>query len=343
MKTVPLQLFGAALGLLALVPGVHAKDKHYKIGLSNGWVGSEWRTQMVEEAQAAAQAWKARGVDVEVIVQSATKDVPAQIGDIRNFITEKVDAIIVNPNSPTALAPVFAQAKKANILVFATDGEVASKDAVFVGISQKDWAATSAKWLAETLGGKGNIITLNGVAGHPANQARVAGYKEVFAKYPNIKILNEANADWEEAKGQQVMKTLLATYPNLDGAWIQDGQAEGAWRAISDANRDTLPGTGELRASFVRTWNEKKFKCAVAVNPPGCMANALNVAVLALEGNKFKDGAMAGQNGNALYLPTPLITTDKVAEAAKQLEGKPDYAFVSMLLTPEELKTRFFR
>jgi ribose transport system substrate-binding protein len=33
----------------------------------------------------------------------------------------------------------------------------------------------------------------------------------VFAKYPGIKILNEVNADWDEAKGQQAMQSLLAT------------------------------------------------------------------------------------------------------------------------------------
>ncbi len=75
----------------------------------------------------------------------------------------------------------------------------------------------SADWLAKTLKGKGNVVAINGVAGHPANQMRVAGYKEVFAKYPGIKILNEVNANWDEAQGQQAMQNLLATYPNSMG------------------------------------------------------------------------------------------------------------------------------
>jgi len=327
----------------ALAAPAFAQGHHYTIGLSNGWVGSEWRTQMVEEAQAAAVAWKARGVDVDVVVQSKTEDVQQQIADVKNFINQGVSAIIVNPNSPTAFSPTFAQAKKAGILVFAADGEVASKDAVFVGINQKEWASVSAEWLAAQLHGQGNIVTINGIAGHPANQARVAGYKDTFAKYPGIKILNEANGDWDEAKAQQVAKTLLATYPDLQGVWTQDGQASGVWRALVDAKRQSLPATGELRASFVHDWQANNWNSAVSINPPGCMAAALNVAVLELEGNKLKPGTLAGPNGNALYLPVPLISNANLDQATQQIAGKPDYAFVTLTLTPDEIKSRFFQ
>src|SRR5690606_24826142 len=172
-----------------------ASADDYKIGLSNGWVGSEWRTQMIEEAQAAAAAWTEKGHNVEVVVQSANVDVPGQIAHVRNFISAGVDAIIINPNSPTAFDPVFAQAKEAGILVIATDAEVSSPDALYVGIDQKAWGAAGAEWLAKTLDGKGNVVAINGVAGHPANEMRVAGYKEVFAKHPDIKVVNEVNAN----------------------------------------------------------------------------------------------------------------------------------------------------
>ncbi len=79
-----------------------AKDS-FTIGLSNGWVGSEWRTQMIDEAEAAAKAWEKKGIKVKTIAQSANVDVPGQIAQVRNFINQGVDAIIVNPNSPTAL------------------------------------------------------------------------------------------------------------------------------------------------------------------------------------------------------------------------------------------------
>ena len=127
---------GVAAILCATPLAANAKDT-FLIGLSNGWVGSEWRTQMIDEAEAAAAAWKAKGVTVKTDAQSATVDVPGQIAQLRNFINEGVDAILINPNSPTAFDPIIAQAKQKGILVIATDQEVTSKDALYVGIDQK--------------------------------------------------------------------------------------------------------------------------------------------------------------------------------------------------------------
>lgn len=333
----------AALAGALLATAAYAQDKAYTIALSNGWVGSEWRTQMIQEAEAAAKAWADKGVTVNVVVQSKNVDVNGQIADIRNFIGQGVDAIIINPNSPTAFNPTFAQAKAAGIPVFAVDGEVTSKDAIFVGIDQKQFASLSTQWLVDTLGGKGEIVAINGIAGHPANQARVEGFKSVVEKYPDIKVVNEANADWDNAKSQQVTQTLLATYPNLAGIWTQDGQADGVWKALSAANKTNLPTTGDLRKSFVKQWVDGKWNAAVSANPPGVMATALNVAVLMLEGNKLKDGVLKGPNGNSLYVDTYLVSNANLEKAVKDLEPKPDTDVISFTVSPDELKTLFFQ
>ena len=323
------------------VSAFSANAADYKIGLSNGWVGSEWRTQMIEEAQAAAAAWKEKGHNVEVVVQSANVDVPGQIAHIQNFINEGVNAIIINPNSPTAFDPIFAQAKEAGILVISTDAEVSSPDALYVGIDQKAWGAAGAEWLAKTLNGKGSVVAINGVAGHPANEMRVAGYKEVFAKYPDIKLVNEVNADWDQAKGQQAMQNILATYPDVTGVWVQDGMAAGAWKSIMDAKKTDIAATGEIRKDFIDLWTADKLNSGASVNPPGVMASALNVAVLMLDGKELKEPATAGQYKNAMYLPIPFIDSSNLAEAAKQTEGKPGYYSYTSQLSIEDAEKLF--
>lgn len=334
----------ASLAAVLALAGTLANAKDtFTIGLSNGWVGSEWRTQMIDEAEQAAKEWSKRGVTVKTIAQSANVDVPGQIAQIRNFINQGVDAIIVNPNSPTAFDPIFAQAKARGVLIISTDAEVSSKDAIYVGIDQKAWAMQSAEWLAKTLKGKGNVVAINGVAGHPANQMRVAGYKEVFAKYPGIRILNEVNANWDQAQGQQAMQNLLATYPQINGVWVQDGMAAGAWRALTDAKRSDVAATGEIRVDFLKTWNDRKFNSGASVNPPGCMASALNVAVLRLQGREFKDGIFKGQYGNALYIPIPLIDSSNFQNIYVQVKDKPGYISVTTVVTPEQAEQMFFK
>jgi ribose transport system substrate-binding protein len=314
----------------------------FKIGLSNGWVGSEWRTQMIEEAQAAAAAWADKGHNVEVVVQSANVDVPGQIAHVQNFINEGVDAIIINPNSPTAFDPIFAQAKEAGILVISTDAEVSSPDAIYVGIDQKAFGAAGAEWLAKTLEGKGEVVAINGVAGHPANEMRVQGYKEVLAKHPEMKLVNEVNADWDQAKGQQAMQNILATYPNVTGVLVQDGMAAGAWKSIMDAGKtDQIAATGEIRKDFIDLWTKDKLNSGATVNPPGVMASALNVAVLMLDGKELKEPATAGQYGNAMYLEIPFIDSSNLAEAAAQLEGKPGHYSYTSQLSIEDAEALF--
>jgi ribose transport system substrate-binding protein len=259
-----------ALGTVAsiVISASAVNAETFKIGLSNGWVGSEWRTQMIDEAKAAAEKWKERGVDVEVSVQSANVDVPGQIAHIRNFIAEGVNAIIVNPNSPTAFDPIFAQAKEAGILVIATDAEVSSPDAIYVGIDQTAWGAAGAEWLAKTLDGKGKVVAINGVAGHPANEMRVAGYRQVFKEYPDIQIVNEVNANWDQAQGQQAMQNILATYPDINGVFVQDGMAAGAWKSIMDAGKkDQIAATGEIRKDFIDLWIKENLNSGATVNP----------------------------------------------------------------------------
>lgn len=332
-------IFGlAAVALSASV--VNAEE--YVIGLSNGWVGSEWRTQMIDEAKAAADLWNERGVDIKVVVQSANVDVPGQIAHVRNFVNQSVDAIIINPNSPTAFDPVFAQAKESGVLVISTDAEVSSSDAIYVGIDQTNWAAISAKWLAEDLGGKGQVVAINGYAGHPANEMRVAGYRSVFEAYPDIEIVNEVNANWDQAQGQQAMQNLLATYPDLDGVWVQDGMAAGAWRSIMDAKRDSgISATGEIRKDFIDLWVGQKLNSGASVNPPGVMASALNVAVFMMQGRELKKPANDGQYANAMYLPIPFIDGENVADIATALTDKPGFYSYTSSLSIEEAESYF--
>ena len=185
-------------------------------------------------------------------------------------------------------------------------------------------------------------MAINGFAGHPANEMRVAGYREVFEKYPDIKIVNEVNANWDQAQGQQAMQNLLATYPDIDSVWVQDGMAAGAWKSIMDAGKaDEIAATGEIRKDFLDLWVEKGLNSGASVNPPGVMASALNVAVFMLQGREMKQPATAGQYGNSHYLPIPFIDSKNVADAHKALEGKPGYYSYSSQLSIEEAEALF--
>jgi len=68
-------------------------------------------------------------------------------------------------------------------------------------LTRRNGPRPSAKWLAEKLVGKGEIVEIEGFPGHPANVARMNGVDEVFAGYPDIKVLAKDTGKWDEATG----------------------------------------------------------------------------------------------------------------------------------------------
>ncbi|MCF7944390.1 MAG: ABC transporter substrate-binding protein [Spirochaetia bacterium] len=338
MATAVLLLVGG----MVFAAGAQEKDEGFVIGISNSWVGSEWRTQMVDQTLAVAEEYKAEGLIDEVIVQSTDVSLEGQIDQIRNLIAKGSDIILVNPADARAFNPVFSEAKQQGITVVATDTEVSSPDAYNVAIDQKTWAMTSAKWLAEKLDGEGNVVAINGVSGHPANTARIEGYREVFGDYPGIEILNEVSGQWDSAIGMAAMQDMLATYPDIDGVWVQDGMTEGVFTALQNAGRDDIVSVGEARVGFLRRWDEENLDTIGVANPPGCMASALHVAMQLAQGEEIKDGVLEGPYGNTIYLPIPVVVTnDNFDEVFKEYKDKPDYFAVDGFISREKAESYF--
>jgi len=303
------------LALAALAPAALAQGT-IKIGVSNGFVGSEWRTQMLDNIRDVVEDLKKSGTNVELVVQSADVDVQGQIQQIRNLINAGVKGILINPNSQTGLNQVIKEATDAGIKVVVVDQEVSAPTAVNVAIDQRAWAKDKMDWLAKTLGGKGNIVIINGIAGHPANEARVAGEQDSLKNYPNIKVLNSANGDWDQAKAQQVLSSILASQPNIDGIFTQDGMGQGVLRALMAANPAKMPAvSGEAYVGYMKLWTEIKknhpeFKSYGLANPPGVGASGLRVLVNLVQGKQLKDGVLSGAAKNTIYVPIPARVDD---------------------------------
>lgn len=334
-----------AEGTEAAADGGEAAEGPFTIGLSNGFVGSEWRTQMVEDVEQVFAEYQEQGLVDELIVESADVDVSGQIQQIRNLIRSGVDAIIVNPNSATALNAAFQEAENQGIEVYATDQAVEAEFVTNVVIDQTEWGAENAEWLAGELGEGARIVAVNGIAGHPANEARWSGAEPVFSE-AGIEVLTIANADWDQATAQTTMSDLLATYQDLDGVFTQDGMALGVLRALEASNQTgEIAQTGEARAGYMRNWqqlleSDTEFASVGVVNPPGIAGTALRVAVNRLQGKEFADDALV--DGNTVIAPIPaVITNDNFDEVWPEVEGQPEAYVVDSIMSEEEVQQFF--
>jgi ribose transport system substrate-binding protein len=321
-------------------PAAEGEEGPFTIGVSNGFTASEWRTQMIANLEEAFAEYQEQGLVDELIIENDDVDEAGQIEQIRNLVNAGVDAIIINPNSPDALNAAFDEAAAEGVLIYAVDQAVTSDSVTNVVIDQNEWAQISAEWLADEVGEGAEIVMVNGIAGHPANEARVSGAMSVFEE-ADIDVLANTNADWSQAEGQSVMQELLSQYGDrIDGVWAQDGVAEGVLRAMIDADRTDLVTTGEARAGYLRLWDENDVDTIGVINPPGVAVTALRVALQELQGGTIDEAELT--DGNTLLLPLPeSYTNDNLDDALELAEGEPDGYSLDMILSEEEVAEFF--
>src|SRR5208283_3681004 len=123
----------------------------------------------------------------------------------------------------------------------------------------------------------------------PVNKQRWDdGAKMALSKYPDIKILTEVNADWDQAKGQQAVANLLPSFTRIDGVWSQGGAMTlGAIYAFQAANRPLVPMAGEANNGLLKVWKKNLangFDSIGPSDPATIGATTLDVAVKALSG-----------------------------------------------------------
>ena len=339
-----LPLVISALGFGSLVSAAPSYQEGYTIGISNGFVGSEWRTQMIQNFEVTAQEFTDAGIPIELIIESADVDVQGQIQQVQNLMNRGVDAIIINPNDQSALNSVLEEAVEAGIVVIAIDQEIGAQGVYNVVIDQKEWAKISAEWLAEALGGEGEIVLIEGFVGHPANEARMAGVEEVLAEYPGITVVGRESGQWDQATGQQVMSDFLASLPNIDGVWTQDGMAQGALTAVQTANPAEWPlMVGEARAGYLQLWADiletnPDFTSIGVVNPPGVASDGMRVAVELLGGATINPDALEGPFGNSLYVPIPEpVTAENFADVIAEYGDAAESYTLDSFLTADQI------
>ncbi len=332
-------------------PTTAPEGRRFTIGISNPFISSEYRTQMIQSLIEVNKEYMDLGITNELVIESADTDVAGQIQQLQNLINKGVDAILVNPSDVNGLNDTLQEAINKGIIVISVDQELNTPGVYNVGIDQKEWAKISARWLAEKLGGQGNIVLIEGFPGHPANVARMEGVEEVLKEYPNIRVLGRETGRWDEATGQQVMSNFLASFPNLDGYWTQDGMAIGAMQAVMAANPSKWPVlVGEGRCQFLQLWDQRlkedpNFETIAVANPPGVSPTGLRIAVNMLQGKQVDKTKLGGANGLSFVIPVPIIVTkDNFQEVFTTVcKDKPATYLLDGIMTDEEVQQFFVK
>ena len=104
------------------------------------------------------------------------------------------------------------------------------------------------KSVADKIGGKGNIVVIEGMMGQSAQVQGLDGITKALQSYPNIKVLETKTANWSRADAQSLTENWLTAHPDQINGIIaeNDEMAIGALEAVKGHGLDPtkLPVAG---------------------------------------------------------------------------------------------------
>lgn len=253
--------------------------------------------------------------DWEVNVIDTAGDVAAVISRIEDLVVQNVDAIVINVD-PTQVTAGLRAASDAGIPVFGMDAGADPLLVTNVTSNGYAMAAETSSYVADRIGGEGNVVMFVFDA-FPPVQVRGVVADAVFGNYPDITVLDRVTPDVSDggiADSRAKMEAILAANPepgSIKAVWAAwDQPALGALQAIEDAGRsgegivitgiDANPQAREVIAAG------GNFEASVAQDFAGIGAATAEAVARVLGGDEIRQPVT--------YVPTMLITAANAAE-----------------------------
>ena len=233
-----------------------------------------WRHKMNDEILREAMFYD--GVSVEI--RSAADDNRKQAEDVHYFIDKGVDLLIISANEAAPMTPIVEEAYQKGIPVILVDRKILSdKYTAYIGADNYEIGRAVGNYIASSLKGKGNVVELTGLGGSTPAMERHQGFMAAISNYPDIKLIDKADAAWEREPAEVEMDSMLRRNPKIDAVYAHNDRiAPGAYQAAKKVGRekemvfvgiDALPGKGNglemvldsvLDATFIYPTNGDK-------------------------------------------------------------------------------------
>jgi ribose transport system substrate-binding protein len=226
-------------------PGSESKAEDrvrtYTIGMSQCNLGEPWRVQMNEDIKNAA----AKHINLKVVFKDAQNDTLKQRAHVEEFVSSKVDLLIISPKESQPLTEPVAKALEAGVPVIVLDRALlGDKFTCFIGANNKKIGKAAGEWIVKTLGGKGNVVEIMGLQTSTPGQDRHSGFLEGIAG-SEIKIIFSADMKWLEPDARKEKESALSRFDKIDLVYSHnDPGAHGAYLAAQAAGRGGIKFVG---------------------------------------------------------------------------------------------------
>lgn len=250
---------------------------------------------------------------VKLIVNDAQRTADKQVQQIETFISQKVDAIILNPCEVEASSPAVEKAKAAGIPVINVNSETSATPDGFVGSDDEESGTIALEQIAKLLGGKGNIVIIDGYMGQAAQIKRAIGAKRILEKYPDINVLAEQTAEWDRAKAMSLMENWIQSYGDKINAVFahNDEMGMGALQALEQAKlKDKVVVVSiDAIADALQAVKDGRLDATVYQDAKGQGEGAVDMAV--------KLARKEPVENKSVFIPFQLVTKENIASFLK--------------------------
>ena len=276
MKTIKAMKYTKWIVLLFCLLGMAACRQdapRFRIGVAQ-CSDDSWRHKMNDEILREAMFYD--GVSVEI--RSAGDDNRKQAEDVHYFIDKGVDLLIISANEAAPMTPIVEEAYQKGIPVVLVDRKILSdKYTAYIGADNYEIGRAVGNYIASSLKGKGNVVELTGLGGSTPAMERHQGFMAAISNFPDVKLIDKADAAWERGPAEVAMDSMLRRHPKIDAVYAHNDRiAPGAYQAAKKVGRDkemmfvgidALPGKGNglelvldsvLNATFIYPTNGDK-------------------------------------------------------------------------------------
>lgn len=276
-----LKVLGSVLVIGLAVFSQATLAKEYKIGASLLTQQHPFYIDLADAMKA-----EAKKDDVVLNISIANQDLNKQLSDVEDFITKKVDAIIISPVDSKGVQAAIIKAEKAGIPVITVD--VAAEGVpVVTHVATDNYAGgvEAGKLMGKLLNGKGKVAIID----YPALQsvvARVDGFKKGLADTPDVKIV-AIQTGITRAEALTVAQNMMQAHPDLNGLFgFGDDAALAAVIAAKSARNDNIKiiGFDGMKEARDAVDNDKTFVAVIRQYPDQMGAKAIDAAVDHLNG-----------------------------------------------------------
>lgn len=263
MKSLWRPLIGMFLCAASLlIPFSATAAAKYRIVIMPKLVGIGYYDAVKQGIDAAAKELP----DVEVTWTGPTQDqVEKQIDMIEQLIPTHPDVIAVAANDPVAIVPVLEKAQQAGIHVISWDGDTRQREFFVNLVNFTDFGNQLVEALHEQIGNRGEIAIITTSFTAPNQSSWISAIKKhLYAKYPNIKIVDTRPAGESMEEAYRITQDYLKTYPQLKGIIALGApNLPGAAKALKEAGaipRVALIGnsTPNLMRDYLKEGSVKK-------------------------------------------------------------------------------------